>query len=60
MASHKFQLGETVLLTSFNRNVPGGSYEVSKLLPHNGQAMSSNIESRVRTKTMSASREKAN
>ena len=36
MASHKFQVGETVLLTSRNRNVPGGVYEITKLLPHNG------------------------
>jgi hypothetical protein len=33
---HKFKIGDTVLLTSVNRNVPGGLYDVTKLLPHNG------------------------
>jgi hypothetical protein len=36
MPLHKFQVGETVLLTSRNRNVPGGVYEITKLFPHNG------------------------
>ena len=54
MPSHKFQIAETVLLTSRNRNVPGGVYEITKLLPHNGSA------SRVQPKSLSESREKAN
>ena len=37
MPSHKFQIGEAVTLRpAVNRNVPGGVYEVTKLLPHNG------------------------
>jgi hypothetical protein len=33
MPLHKFQVGETVLRTSRNRNVPDGVYEITKLLP---------------------------
>jgi len=59
MPSHKFHIGETVMVKpAFSRNVPGGAYEVTKQLLTT--AASSNIASRVRTKTMSASREKAN
>ena len=37
MPSHKFHIGETVTLRpAVSRNVPGGVYEVTKLLPHNG------------------------
>jgi hypothetical protein len=37
MPSHKFQISETVTVRpADNRNVPGGVYEVTKLLPHNG------------------------
>ena len=38
MPSHKFRIGETVMLRpAVNRNVPGGIYEVTKQLPHNGR-----------------------
>jgi hypothetical protein len=38
MASHKFEVGEIVyVLRATRRNVPGGAYEVTKQLPHNGQ-----------------------
>jgi hypothetical protein len=45
MPSHKFQVGEIVLLTSVSRNVPGGAYEVIKLLPHNGDEFQYQIKS---------------
>jgi hypothetical protein len=45
MPLHKFQVGETVLLTSRNRNVPGGVYEITKLLPHNGSEFEHRIKS---------------
>ena len=45
MPSHKFQIAETVLLTSRNRNVPGGVYEITKLLPHNGSELEYRIKS---------------
>ena len=45
MPLHKFQVGETVLLTSRNRNVPGGVYEITKLLPHNGSEFEYRIKS---------------
>ena len=41
-----------------DRNVPGGVYEITKLLPHNGSE--SNIASRVQPKRLSELREKAN
>jgi hypothetical protein len=34
-----------VLLTSVNRNVPGGLYDVTKLLPHNGHEFEYRIKS---------------
>jgi len=38
MPSHKFHVGESVTLTrSISRNVPGGIYQVTKQLPHNGR-----------------------
>jgi hypothetical protein len=38
MASHKFHVGEIVSLRPvLSRNVPGGAYEVTKQLPHNGR-----------------------
>jgi hypothetical protein len=38
MASHKFKVGEVVeIRPAFSRNVPGGVYEVTKQLPHNGR-----------------------
>ena len=37
MASHKFKIGEIVTIRpALSRNVPGGLYEVTKQLPHNG------------------------
>ena len=45
MPSHKFQIAETVLLTLRNRNVPGGVYEITKLLPHNGSELEYRIKS---------------
>jgi hypothetical protein len=58
MSSHKFKVGETVLLqSSVIRNVPGGVYEVTKQLPDDGR--SPNIGSRAQPNRMSASRGKA-
>jgi hypothetical protein len=38
MPSHRFQVGETVMLRpAVSRNVPGGAYEITKQLPHNGR-----------------------
>jgi len=38
MPSHKFHVGESVTLRpAISRNVPGGVYEVTKQLPHNGR-----------------------
>jgi hypothetical protein len=38
MASHKFKIGEIVTIRpALSRNVPGGLYEVTKQLPHNGR-----------------------
>ena len=38
MASHKFKIGEIVTIRpALSRNVPGGVYEVTKQLPHNGR-----------------------
>jgi hypothetical protein len=38
MPSHKFKIGEPVTLRpAVNRNVPGGAYEVTKQLRHNGR-----------------------
>jgi hypothetical protein len=45
MPSHKFNIGEAVLLTSNNRNVPGGVYAVTKQLPHNGTEFEYRIKS---------------
>jgi hypothetical protein len=37
MPSHKFHIGESVMLKpAIGRHVPGGFYEVTKQLPHNG------------------------
>jgi hypothetical protein len=59
MPSHKFRIGEIVMVTpAISRNVPGGAYEVTKQLPHNGREFEYRIK--VSRKTMSASREKAN
>jgi hypothetical protein len=54
MSSHKFTVGELVLLQpSVLRNVPGGAYEVTKRLPHNG------MEFEYRVKRAGDSRERA-
>jgi hypothetical protein len=46
MPSHKFQVGETVSLRrAVSRNVPGGAYEVTKQLPHNGREFEYRIKS---------------
>jgi hypothetical protein len=46
MSSHKFQIGKIVYLAqAINRNVPGGSYEVTKRLPHNGREFEYHIKS---------------
>ena len=35
---HKFHIGDSVMLKpAISRNVPGGVYEVTKQLPHNGR-----------------------
>ena len=46
MPSHKFQVGETVTLSpAISRNVPGGAYEVTKQLPHNGREFENRVKS---------------
>ena len=46
MPSHKFHVGERVTLTPvISRNVPGGVYEVTKQLPHNGREFEYRIKS---------------
>jgi hypothetical protein len=46
MPSHKFKIGETVMIgPAFNRIVPGGAYQVTKQLPHNGQQFEYRIKS---------------
>jgi hypothetical protein len=46
MASHKFHVGEIVSIRPIvSRNVPGGAYEVTKLLPHNGREYEYRIKS---------------
>jgi hypothetical protein len=46
MPSHKFQVGETVYVRpAIGRNVPGGAYEVTKRLPHNGQEFEYRLKS---------------
>jgi integrase len=46
MASHKFHVGEIVNLRPVvSRNVPGGAYEVTKQLPHNGREFAYRIKS---------------
>jgi hypothetical protein len=45
MPSHKFRIGETVMLRpAVNRNVPGGAYEVTRH-PHNGREFEYRIKS---------------
>jgi hypothetical protein len=46
MPSHKFAVGETVMVMSaISRNIPGGAYEVTKQLPHNGREFEYRIKS---------------
>ena len=46
MASHKFRIGETVMVRpAISRNIPGGAYEVTKQLPHNGREFEYRIKS---------------
>ena len=46
MPSHKFRVGETVMVKpAFSRNVPGGAYELTKQLPHNGREFEYRIKS---------------
>jgi hypothetical protein len=46
MPSHKFQVGETVyLMRAVSRNAPGGAYEVTKQLPHNGREFEYRVKS---------------
>ena len=46
MPSYKFQVGETVMLRPVvSRNVPGGAYEITKQLPHNGREFEYRIKS---------------
>ena len=46
MASRKFHVGEIVSLRPIvSRNVPGGAYEVTKQLPHNGREFEYRIKS---------------
>jgi hypothetical protein len=46
MPAHKFEVGETVMLmAAASRNVPGGVYEVTKQLPHNGREFAYRIKS---------------
>jgi len=46
MPSHKFRVGESVIVRpAISRNVPGGVYEVTKQLPHNGREFEYRIKS---------------
>ena len=46
MPSHKFHVGESVtLMPAISRNVPGGVYEVTKQLPHDGREFEYRIKS---------------
>ena len=46
MASHKFGIGDTVMVRpAVSRNIPGGAYEVTKQLPHNGREFEYRIKS---------------
>ena len=46
MLSHKFHVGESVIVRpAISRNVPGGVYEVTKQLPHNGREFEYRIKS---------------
>src|SRR5262249_10541130 len=46
MPSHKFHVGESVTLRpAISRNVPGGVYQVTKQLPHDGREFEYRIKS---------------
>jgi hypothetical protein len=46
MPSHKFHVGESVtLMPAISRNVPGGVYQVTKQLPHDGREFEYRIKS---------------
>jgi hypothetical protein len=46
MAAHKFGIGESVMVRpAISRNIPGGAYEVTKQLPHNGREFEYRIKS---------------
>jgi hypothetical protein len=46
MPSHKFHVGESVtLMSSISRNAPGGVYQITKQLPHNGCEFEYHIKS---------------
>jgi hypothetical protein len=46
MPSHKFRVGQLVQLApAISRNVPGGSYEITKQLPENGGEFEYRIKS---------------
>ena len=46
MAFHKCKIGEIVTIRpALSRNVPGGVYEVTKQLPHNGREFEYRIKS---------------
>jgi hypothetical protein len=43
---HKFHVGESVIVRpAISRNVPGGIYEVTKQLPHDGREFEYRIKS---------------
>jgi hypothetical protein len=43
---HKFHVGESVILRpTISRNVPGGAYEVTNQLPHDGREFEYRIKS---------------
>jgi hypothetical protein len=46
MPTYKFQVGETVYVKpGISRNVPGGVYEVTKQLPHDGREFEYRVKS---------------
>jgi hypothetical protein len=46
MPTHKFGIGETVMVKpAMSRNIPGGAYEVTRQLPHNGREFEYGIKS---------------
>jgi hypothetical protein len=46
MPTHKFQVGGTVYVKpTISRNVPGGAYEVTKQLPHDGREFEYRVKS---------------